>query len=92
MAFTPAMMLARLALGAVSSLCSGAVASWTTKRHVAAAWALGIVLSALFIPVHYNLWQAFPLWYHAAFLVSLLPLTLLGAGAFARARARAASG
>ncbi|HTP47772.1 MAG TPA: hypothetical protein VMQ50_12730 [Casimicrobiaceae bacterium] len=90
MAFSPAMMLGRLALGTASSFCSGAVAAWIAKQRTGAAWALGIVLIGLFIPVHYRLWQAFPLWYHAAFLVSLLPLTLLGAWVLGRARAPAA--
>jgi hypothetical protein len=36
-------------------------------------------LLALFIPNHYLLWDKFPVWYHLTFLVSLLPLTLLGA-------------
>jgi hypothetical protein len=41
--------------------------------------ALGILLIALFIPVHYSLWDRFPIWYHLTFLVSLLPLAILGA-------------
>jgi hypothetical protein len=51
---------------------------------------LGILLTVLFIPIHYNLWDKFPLWYHAAFLVSLLPLTMLGAFLFVRGRRPAA--
>ena len=39
------------------------------------AWSLLVVL---FIPVHVWLWDEFPLWYHATFLVSLLPLTAAG--------------
>ena len=45
---------------------------------------LGGVLTALFIPVHYRLWDNFPLWYHLLFLASLFPLTVLGALLFAR--------
>ena len=44
-----------------------------------AAKVLGIMLLAMFIPVHYGLWDKFPVWYHLTFLVSLLPLTLVGA-------------
>src|SRR6476661_7775030 len=77
--FTLGMKLARLALGAAASLCSGFVAAWIVKDHKTAAMYLGILLLALFIPDHYLLWDKFPVWYHLTFLVSLLPLTLLGA-------------
>jgi hypothetical protein len=79
MRFTLAMMIARLLLGALSSVCSGLAVAWIAKGSGAAAWILGIVLTALFVPVHYRLWDKFPIWYHAIFLALLLPLTLLGA-------------
>jgi len=75
--FTLGMKLARLALGAAASLCSGFVAAWIAKRHQAAMY-LGILLLALFIPNHYLLWDKFPVWYHLTFLVFLFPLALLG--------------
>jgi ABC-type multidrug transport system permease subunit len=76
--FTLGMKLARLALGAAASLCSGFVAAWIANGQ-AAAVSLGILLLALFIPNHYLLWNKFPVWYHLTFLVSLFPLTVLGA-------------
>jgi len=77
--FTLGMKLVRLALGALASVCSGFVAAWITNGRRTAAIALGILLLALFIPNHYLLWEKFPVWYHLTFLVSLFPLTLLGA-------------
>jgi hypothetical protein len=77
--FTFAMKLARLALGAVSSLAAGFVAAWVGKGRIRAALVTGVILLGLFIPDHYLLWSKFPVWYHLTFLVSLLPLTLLGA-------------
>ena len=77
--FTLAMKLARLTLGALSSLAAGFVAAWIEKGRMRAALLTGVVLLALFIPDHYLLWNKFPLWYHLTFLVSLVPLTLLGA-------------
>jgi len=77
--FTLGMKLARLALGALASVCSGFVAAWIANGRRTAAIALGILLLALFIPNHYLLWEKFPVWYHLTFLVSLFPLTLLGA-------------
>ena len=77
--FTLGMKLARLALGSAASLCSGFVAAWIANGRRTAAMYLGILLLALFVPNHYLLWNKFPVWYHLTFLVSLLPLTLLGA-------------
>lgn len=78
-AFTLAMMIARLLLGAASSVLAGATVAWVARGNDRAAWILGILLVVLFIPVHVWMWARFPLWYHAAFLVSLLPCSLLGA-------------
>ena len=77
--FTFTMKLARLALGAVSSLAAGFVAAWIGNGRMRAATITGVILLGLFIPSHYLLWSKFPVWYHLTFLVSLVPLTLLGA-------------
>jgi len=83
--FTFAMKLARLVLGAISSIGAGFVAAWIGKGRMSAATLTGIVLLGLFIPGHYRIWSKFPVWYHLTFLVSLLPLTLLGAAFYRRA-------
>jgi len=77
--FTFAMKFARLVLGAISTLSAGFVAAWIDKGRMRAATLTGIVLLGLFIPGHYRIWDKFPVWYHLTFLLSLLPLTLLGA-------------
>src|SRR5215475_6415708 len=76
--FTFAMKLARLVLGAISSLGAGFVAAWIDKGRTRATMFTGIVLLCLFIPGHYRIWDKFPVWYHLTFLVSLLPLTIIG--------------
>lgn len=78
MGFTPAMMLARLLLGALASLGAGLVGAWISRGQRRAVVALTVVLLAVFIPVHYRLWEKFPLWYHLAFLLSLAVLPALG--------------
>jgi len=40
--------------------------------------AAGALLLLGFIPVHINLWDKFPVWYHLTFLASLVPLTYAG--------------
>ena len=79
MAFTLPMMLARLLVSAVASLAAGALTAWIARGNRKAVMGVGILLTLLFIPIHYNLWDKFPLWYHAAFLISIFPLTLAGA-------------
>jgi hypothetical protein len=89
--FSLAMLVTRLVLGAACSLAAGVIAAWIGRGHGAVVKGAGILLTLLFIPVHYQLWDKFPLWYHAVFLISLFPLTLLGASLFARGRRPAVS-
>jgi hypothetical protein len=89
MNFTLGMMIARLLVAAVASLFAGLSAAWITRRRGRAVTGLAVLLPILFIPVHYSLWQSFPVWYHLVFFASLLVLTLLGALAFPRGIDRA---
>ena len=81
MTFTLAMMVARLGLGVLSSLVAGFACSAVARGNPAAAYGCAALLVLCFLPIHYKLWQTFPLWYHAFFLISLAPLVLLGAAA-----------
>jgi hypothetical protein len=71
------MAIARLFVGAISSLSAGVVAAWITNRSVLAIKFLSSVLLVLFLPV-ITLWERFPPWYHVVFLTSLPAFTLLG--------------
>ena len=76
--FTLPMKIARLLLGALSTL----VAAATARRLSAARWlplVLGCALLLLFLREHYRIWDRLPVWYHLTFLCSLIPLALLGA-------------
>jgi hypothetical protein len=76
--FTLPMKIARLSLGALSTV----IAAASARRMSAAPWlpaVLGCALLALFLPEHYKLWNRLPVWYHLTFLCSLIPLALLGA-------------
>jgi hypothetical protein len=75
--FTLAMMVARLVIAAISSLAAGAVAGWIAPRGATPA-VLGAALLAAFIPAHARLWPLFPLWYRLTFLLTLVPLVVLG--------------
>jgi hypothetical protein len=80
MKFTFAMLIGRLLLGALCSLCAGIALAWIAKEYATrAAIVLGAALTILFVPIHYQLWRNFPVAYHLTFLLSLLPATVLGA-------------
>src|SRR4030095_16666719 len=76
--FTLVMMICRLVLGLVSSLVAGFVCAMIARRSAAPKIAGGVMV-ILFLPVHYNLWPKFPIWYHLFFLITLAPALLIGA-------------
>ena len=86
--FTLDMQVARLVTGALASLVAGWVAARIARGSGRAVWALVIALLALFIPVHYGMWDRFPPWYHLIFLASLVVATLAGAALVRRPDAR----
>jgi hypothetical protein len=92
MLFTLAMKVARLSIGALSSLAAGAVVRLLAPANRLAPWLLGLVMLALFVPDHIHLWSRFPVWYHLTFLITLAPLVALGALLASRGPAPATTG
>src|SRR5690348_15786028 len=62
--FTLAMKLGRLSEGALASLAAGGVVSLVDRSKRWARWAVGLIILAMFLPVHVSLWSTFPVWYH----------------------------
>src|SRR3954449_10207534 len=81
--FTLAMKVGRLTGAAISSVVAGAVVSMIAPAKRWAPWLVGLIILAMFLPLHISIWNRFPAWYHLAFLVPLAPLVALG-GAIAR--------
>ena len=79
MDFSLAMLFARLVLGAVASLAGGAACIAIARGARVPVYALALLLLAMFVPIHVNLWAKFPVWYHIVFLGSLVLLVVLGA-------------
>jgi len=79
MGFTGAMEAGRLIEAALASVAAGAVVSLVDPSKRWAPWIVGVIVLALFLPVHVKLWHTFPVWYHLSFLVPLVPLVVLGA-------------
>jgi hypothetical protein len=78
MTFTLPMMIARLTIGALATITMGVVTSVVTRRSMLAGVVAGALLLLAFIPEHITIWEKFPIWYHLTFLLSLVPLTVLG--------------
>jgi hypothetical protein len=78
MAFTLPMLVARLVISAVTLLAAARLTTVIAPRAIAATVLLGAVLLVAFIPIHINLWDRFPAWYHLTFLLTLIPLSVLG--------------
>ena len=78
MSFTLGMLLARLAIAALTSLIAGGVAGWIAPASARVPVVLGVILLLAFLLVHARLWSLFPFWYHLVFLGTLIPLVVLG--------------
>jgi hypothetical protein len=77
MTFTLPMMLARLTESTVSLVIAALVAARIAPGARAVGWGMGIVMLLYFAPVHYMLFDKFPVWYHAYFLASLIAIPLI---------------
>jgi hypothetical protein len=78
MTFDLPMMEMRLAVSAVASLLSAFIAGLAVRDNRYAPLVGGVLLLAMFIPVHMSIWDKFPIWYHATFLTSLPVLAWIG--------------
>lgn len=76
--FTLAMKIGRLAEAAMASVAAGAVVALIAPRSRWAPALVGLIILGMFLPVHVGLWDKFPVWYHLAFLVPLVPLAAAG--------------
>lgn len=85
MLFTLPMEIARLAIGALTSMAAGMLVRAIAPASRRAPWVVGLLLLALFVPEHVLIWNRFPLWYHLTFLLTLAPLVAFGARLWPRA-------
>ncbi|MBS0377763.1 MAG: hypothetical protein JSS29_04695 [Proteobacteria bacterium] len=76
--FTLGMQVARLLIAVAASLAAGFVAARVAPGDRSAAWISAIALLVLFLPEHIRIGARLPLWYHLTFLLTLVPLMLVG--------------
>ena len=77
--FTLGMKWARLLMAIVTSLVAGAVTRWISPSSRWAPLIVGSVVLAMFVPLHIAIWSKFPVWYHLTFLLTIIPVVLVGA-------------
>jgi hypothetical protein len=77
--FTAAMKAGRLIEAALASLAAGAIVRMVAPSSRWARWGVGLLLLAMFLPLHVQIWNKLPVWYHLTFLLTLAPLVALGA-------------
>jgi hypothetical protein len=84
--FSLGMLVSRLGVALVAAMAAGAVAG--SIQGVRSAWAAGIAVFAVAGYAHLALvWAMYPAWYHAAYLLPLVP-AVVAAAAVMRPRAR----
>ena len=83
--FTMAMKAGRLSEAALASIAAGMVIRAIAPASRWAPLIAGALLLAMFLPVHAQLWSRFPVWYHLTFLLSIVPLFVVGAALLPRA-------
>ena len=81
--YTLAMLVARLSVAQVASLAAGVLAERSAGPAgggaagggAAGAWAAGTLLLLLSVPLHFQVWYDYPVWYHVVYLALLVPVT-----------------
>lgn len=91
MLFTLPMKIARLSMAAVTSLAAGAVTRAIAPASRWAPWMVGLLIFLPFLWAHAHIWSKFPIWYHLTFLLSLVPLVVIGAQLWPTGISRTAS-
>ncbi len=77
--FTLTMKVARLLMAAVTSVAAGAITRLVAPSSRWAPTMVGVIVLAMFLPAHISIWSKFPVWYHLTFLLTIVPLVVLGA-------------
>lgn len=78
MTFSSSMLVVPLVLSAIVSMVSGFIAALIAGESTKSPLILGILLLVFGIYVQIGVWDKIPLWYHLAFWILLIPMTVLG--------------
>jgi len=78
MNFSPVLLMVPLMLSAICSIVAGFVAALIAKENSKSPLVLGVLLLLVGIFVQMGVWDKIPLWYHLAFWILLIPMTVFG--------------
>jgi hypothetical protein len=74
-AYTLGMLFARLCIAALLTSGAACAATFVARDHGRTAWWLGALFVLLSLPSHLHyVWDDYPVWYHAVYLLSLVPI------------------
>lgn len=78
--FTPdsTILLMHIARSIIFSIIAGYLAALIAGENARSPLILGILLLLFGLMVQFMAWNYLPMWYHAIFLLLLLPMTVLG--------------
>ncbi len=78
--FTPntTILIMHLVRAAIISVMAGFLAAFIAGENRKAPLALGVLLLAFGLLVQIMVWNYLPVWYHAVFLLMLIPVTVFG--------------
>ena len=76
--FTLAMLVMRLSISTIASLAGALLAGFTVRENRVTPLAGGLLMLAMFVPVHLGIWAEYPVWYHVTYLISLPVLAWIG--------------
>jgi len=71
-------VLTRLIISVIASLMSGFIAAFVARESSKAPLALGVLLLLVGIMFQVMVWNYMPVWFHVAFLLLLIPVTVIG--------------
>jgi hypothetical protein len=77
-ALSTTVTIALLIKSFIISIISGLIAAWIARENTKSTIILGFLLLIVGILVQLAHWNYMPLWYHLLFLLSLIPMTMLG--------------
>ncbi len=74
--YTREMLLSRLLIGILAAAFSGTIATKIAQDKGKSAWLVGATVCCVAAYIHFcRVWQDYPAWYHAAYLLPIIPIT-----------------
>ena len=76
--YTFEMRLSRLSVGILASVFAGVLAAKVANDAGKTAWFVGAIVFCVAAYIHFfRVWHDYPVWYHFAYLVPIIPFTWL---------------